>query len=105
MQTLLSQEQIDIIDDLGIIEVAVPFPYELTGSPKEIIRFAAKWLRGNYALNWTAHALLVAFEAKEQQIFLKFMSHDILQVILTDSGLGRDLFNEFVKLAEIGEIA
>ena len=105
MQALLSSEQLDIVSDLGIIEVAVPFPYQLTGKPEEVIHFAAKWLRGNYALNWAAHALLVAFEVKEQQIFLKLMSNEVLQVLLTDSGLGAELFNKFAELTQVAELA
>lgn len=98
MRNILSDEQLATINEVGILSVAVPFPYMLDAGEPDINSFAADYLKAHYTLNWQQSALLVDFTVKGGAIFLKFINSEVLQLILIDTCLGEELFNELKKL-------
>lgn len=98
MIDLLSEDQLDAIREVGILTISIPYPYYVDGTMEEQSNFAVAYIKSNYNLNWKGSALLVGMDVGEYEITLKLINIEVLQIILVDTGLGAELYNEFHSL-------
>lgn len=109
MKNLLSDDQIQVLKDSGLLIINIPFSNELCtqaimsliapdNAKKARDLLAMAWLRDNYALNWHDLAMVVDFSVDNNNINIKLINSEMLQVVLMESGLGSHIFREVVSL-------
>lgn len=109
MRDILSETQIELLANRGLICVNIPFganygdnsvyhgaaPLE---AQKALNMFAIAYLRAHYNLNWIGNALVIGFEVTTNNIRIKLMNSEMLQLVLLESGLGNTIYNEISKI-------
>ena len=112
MRNILSESHIEMLNDRGLLTLSIPFELNLGKNSiyhndpdddaiKALTMYAMAWLRSQYTLNWSDVAMILDFKVSGNSIDLKLINSEMLQLVLMETGIGLNIFNELAKMPSV----